>query len=287
MSRCRVCQSEKVRTIFSIHGYEYLRCCFCHLTWTDPIPSNSDIIRYYTTQYANGNYKVAFDYESERKAVYGRYLSRLIKFTGTRLEGSRVLDIGCFTGVSLEILRDLGCTPYGVEFQKEAARIAESRNAGEVFGCDVNDLPQTKPFDVVTATDVIEHLSDPWASLSSIWRVMKPGGLLLITTPNGSSKLATLLGKNWPSYTPIHHIYIFSSRNVSLFLNTGRFRMLYLSPLLKTYSVGYIKSILPAFNPRIGRIVKGIVDFFPSRFQDIRLPFYGGEMFVIAERLVA
>jgi SAM-dependent methyltransferase len=96
-----------------------------------------------------------------------------------------ILDVGTGTGANLRLLRDLGfARVVGVDFSAEAIRFCAEKGLGSVQPGDVCALPfADRRFDLVFATDVIEHVEDDLAALREIRRVLRPGGHLLLTVP--------------------------------------------------------------------------------------------------------
>jgi SAM-dependent methyltransferase len=96
-----------------------------------------------------------------------------------------ILDVGTGTGANLRLLRDLGFERVtGVDFSAEAIRFCAEKGLGEVRPGNVCAMPFADgAFDLVFATDVIEHVQDDLAALQEIRRVLKPGGRALLTVP--------------------------------------------------------------------------------------------------------
>ena len=96
-----------------------------------------------------------------------------------------VLDIGTGTGTNLKMLRDLGYAEVsGLDRSPAAIAYCESRGLGAVRQGDVCALPfEADSFDLVLATDVIEHVDDDGQALQEIHRVLAPGGRAIITVP--------------------------------------------------------------------------------------------------------
>lgn len=107
--------------------------------------------------------------------------------------GGRVLDVGCGTGFLLERLAARGFSGLGIDLSPES--IAHTRKRLEVLGvADRLDArvgsayePPEGPFDLITLTDVLEHLEDPRACLAALRPQLAPGGLVVINTPNRRS----------------------------------------------------------------------------------------------------
>lgn len=98
---------------------------------------------------------------------------------------SNILDVGTSTGTNLRMLRELNYTKYvGLDFSHDAIRFCREKGLGEVVKGDIKKLPfPDEVFDLVLATDIIEHIDDDAKAVSEISRVLKTDGHALITVP--------------------------------------------------------------------------------------------------------
>lgn len=113
-----------------------------------------------------------------------RLFAREIDKTGLP-RTSRVLDVGTSTGANLRLLRDLGFHAVdGLDFSNEAIRYCRERGLGLVQYGDVCSMPfADESFDLLLATDIIEHVDDDAKALGEIARVLRAGGKTLIVVP--------------------------------------------------------------------------------------------------------
>jgi len=137
---------------------------------------------------------------------------------------NRLLDIGCGAGSLLEAARRAGWEAHGTEVSRPA--VEHARRAGfEVFCGDLSAAPFPEGhFDVVTASEILEHLDDPRAMLREVARVLRPGGLFWATTPHGRGISAKVLGLNWSIVVPPDHLHLFSLKGVRRLLEAAGFR---------------------------------------------------------------
>jgi SAM-dependent methyltransferase len=97
-------------------------------------------------------------------------------------------------------------------------------DAGQAMGLDIRGgeldelaLPDSG-FDVVSMIEVVEHVPDPNALLASARRLLRPGGMLYLTTPNGRGISARVLGVRWSVLSPPEHLQLFSIRGLRIVL---------------------------------------------------------------------
>jgi len=134
----------------------------------------------------DAEYKKMFDLESyywwfvARRKLVSSMLFGLVKSPAER---TTILDVGCGTGLNVSVFSKFGQV-YGADSSLEALALAQSRGVKNVVLTDVEmlDFPDEK-FDIVTALDVLEHTDNDQAALREMWRVLKPGGKLVVTVP--------------------------------------------------------------------------------------------------------
>jgi len=102
-----------------------------------------------------------------------------------RLDGLRLLDVGCGTGFVLAALEAAGLEATGIDMHATSLRLARTRVRGPLFLSSATDLPFFPDFDVVTLLDVIEHVEDDAAVLREAQRVLQPEGAVVISVPAG------------------------------------------------------------------------------------------------------
>jgi 2-polyprenyl-3-methyl-5-hydroxy-6-metoxy-1,4-benzoquinol methylase len=116
--------------------------------------------------------------------------------------GDRLLDFGCGTGDFIEIVKDRFKEIVGIDISRYAVQLCRekfynSKNIIIVHGSH-EDLKKLGYFDCITALDVLEHLEYSYmlTVLREFFSIIKPGGRLIITTPNWYDKIFRILDKN-------------------------------------------------------------------------------------------
>jgi len=109
----------------------------------------------------------------------------------SKYEFERILDVGCGDG-NFSMLIGEACRAkevYGIEISEEGAEMAR-KNGVKCYQLDVDqeDFPfEDNFFDAVTALELIEHLFDPDHFLDEVYRVLRPEGIFVLSTPNLAS----------------------------------------------------------------------------------------------------
>lgn len=94
-----------------------------------------------------------------------------------------ILDAGCGTGGTMDYLRPLGSV-YGADLSLDALQFCRSRGHQALLQCRAESIAaRGDSFDVVVASDLLEHLPDDAAGVQEAFRVTKPGGIVVITVP--------------------------------------------------------------------------------------------------------
>jgi len=133
----------------------------------------------------------------------------------TRAEGGRLLDVGCGDGSYMKRMRDLGWRVQGIDPDRRAVEVARMRFALEVEEAPFEEhrFPENS-FDAVVAGHVIEHVRDPLAFFRECRRILRPGGRLVVLTPNYLGLQRRWLGRLWIGLDCPRHLYLFSRRSL-------------------------------------------------------------------------
>jgi 2-polyprenyl-3-methyl-5-hydroxy-6-metoxy-1,4-benzoquinol methylase len=126
--------------------------------------------------------------------------------------GGRLLEVGCGNGRQLERLAQAGWQVEGIDFDEHAAsaarRLGIPVRVGELSSADYAD----DQFDAIILSHVIEHVEDPVRLLAECRRILKPGGQLILATPNANALGHRWYGRAWLGLEPPRHLVVFTPR---------------------------------------------------------------------------
>jgi len=195
----------------------YALCYDCRALFMNPMPRPEDIWRFYPPSeeyYAHRSDVVPRTYRmlahsSGRNSLAGKAVRNtffpLVPFEPP----GRVLDYGCGAGHFLDAMRLLGWETWGVEPARDAAQLAARSH--EVLCGTAADSWQQLPgeYDLITMFQVLEHITDPVDVLRILLKLLRPGGRLVLSTPNSASWLAHAAGSLWRGLECPRHVCLF------------------------------------------------------------------------------
>jgi SAM-dependent methyltransferase len=133
-----------------------------------------------------------------------------LMFMGDRPPAA-LLDVGCGHGTFLAAMAERGWQVAGVDFDPAAVEAARSVHGLDVLVGTVDTMVERgTSFDVVTASHVVEHVPDPVEFLAQCRRLLRPGGRVVLKTPNADSFGSRRYGRAWRGLEPPRHLHIFT-----------------------------------------------------------------------------
>src|SRR5579859_549212 len=237
---CPVCSSRDRRKLFTIYDDRYgqpdlytvlecQRCKACYLREAIVPDQISGLYEKYYGYSSNGPSSTmlrrsSFPWHSlsfvrrleigkQWEAWYG-YWTRNRALDWQIVNGERVLDVGCGYGHTAKHVVARGAHWTGLEVDIEACQAIRGRGLECIHGLiETADLPN-EAYDVLIASQVIEHSSEPRTFMKNCARVLRPGGRLFLNTPNSSSRYRLAYGQAWIHWFVPYHQVLFSPQSL-------------------------------------------------------------------------
>ena len=264
---------EGIDTIYMLPGGKYgrhVQCRNCHLIYVNPIEKASKI---------NGDYsqRGSADASIIRRSRLHATKSQ-VQLIKKHNNGANLLDIGCGEGFFLSNASKAGYNAKGIELSQDAVAYAKKE-----FRLDIETKPLEElqfpenHFDVVTLWVVLEHVPYPLTILKEVHRILRPGGLLAVSTPDIGSPLAKILRKKWWEIRRLH-VNQFTTKTLTDVVKSAEFKtvssvcyresisLLYLLiPILKYLKMyGKVRTFLYS-ESTLGKIMNKVIVIYPSK----------------------
>jgi len=222
------------------------------------------------------------DYLQQRKSLiargrrYARLATRLLGGPGT------LLDIGAAAGFTMTGCRDAGWDVEGIEpnlMMVEHGRNAEALNV--YHGC-IDDIEFRKEYDCVLLLQVLEHMSDPLATVRRILALLKPDGIVIVETWNRNSWPAKLLKKRWHQCNPPSVVHWFSPKSLTKLFYRQGFQLVTMGRPFKTTPLSNAIALLASKFPYMSTL--GLTELRSSWLKRVSVPYPPLDVFWSAYR---
>lgn len=226
--QCRCCRSAYLnpRPSLKTIGLAY-KNYFTHELYPNTQDSNTSFISYIKKCIKNAYLEERFGVTLYPKFPFGLYFMYLFPNSKLRFDrsvrhlsrssnGAKVLDIGCGNGEFVRFASSLGWDAQGMDPDPNAVAVARKAGLTVTEGGFPNINMPDMQFDVVTLSNVIEHVHDPVHALREVYRILKPSGRIWISTPNIDSAGHHIFRSNWRGIEPPRHLVIFNASSLIL-----------------------------------------------------------------------
>lgn len=194
---CPVCQSQDCTYVSPTKDRYQLRLCAnCGLAYTDPVPSEEELIEYYQ----------GYQFQAPNLAELAQHQAAIEQslrhFLGPLRSGEPFLDYGGGCGIYAATAQRQGCPTTLYEVDEAAIKTARE----ELHLSDIHTSTEGLPdghYAYITCIHVIEHVPDLSAVMKELWRLLAPGGQILLATPHAHG---------WEKYARWQHLRFYYRR---------------------------------------------------------------------------
>jgi SAM-dependent methyltransferase len=203
--------------------FDYHRCPACGLILLSPVPD--DLSPYYPPDYYPMPHSVTELLERARTEAYK------LEIILSHVRFGRLLEVGPAYGGFACLAKEAGFEVVTVEMDSRCCRFLEDTlGVRAIHSVDVESaVAPLDPLDVAALWHVVEHLRAPWSALEAIARKVRPGGILVIATPNPLAWQFRVLGRRWPHVDAPRHLFLIPPAALSEFLHRVGYRVVSLT----------------------------------------------------------
>jgi 2-polyprenyl-3-methyl-5-hydroxy-6-metoxy-1,4-benzoquinol methylase len=210
---CPICKSSSYSPIKNYEIHDLVKCNNCECIFTGYTPTSENLFKYYSN-YGEDHYVSPITIQ--------RYHEVLDKFEKYR-KNNNLLDLGSGFGHFLQEAKKRGWNVYGSDIAHN--RVDASKNKGLITHAGVLDPKNYNNdfFDVITAFEVIEHLSNPLDEVLKIKKILRKGGAFFCTTPNFNSLMRFYLKNRYNILSYPEHLIYFTPKTLEYLFESNGF----------------------------------------------------------------
>lgn len=230
-NKCLLCErNTRFRLVEESKGYLIYACPLCGGQFVSPMKA-PDYNLLYKEEIGGFSYKKHTSLSPERYLALFSSASYLVRIKIVlsllkkyNIQG-KLLDIGSSQGVFCRLVSDTaGLEVFAIDPSDEAIKFAREKfHIKNAFTCSIRAIPRfLSDFDVITALEVIEHIEEPNFLLNKAFELLKPGGYLILSTPNNEN-VGVMMGRREAGDYPPHHLSRYCRKTLRYMLNHSGF----------------------------------------------------------------
>ena len=204
---CPACRSKKSRRLFSKEGGTYVKCDKCAMVFLNPVLKDDVLSDFY-----RNNHTVQAQIVESDMSFYSNLYNKGLDVIESALRAKRanphVLDIGCSSGVFLDVAKQRGWSTTGLELNLQEAELAKAKGH-RVLTELLQQAPLKADFNAITMWDVFEHIKDGASYLKMMKRLLKPGGIIFMQIPSSASLAARVLQEKCNMFDGMEHVNLY------------------------------------------------------------------------------
>lgn len=237
---CPICRSKETSNFAKKNGYDFYRCINCKTIFLPSLPSQNELNTYYTKQFS---YPDGLHNETiirKRSKIIIKKIKRLVPQSVT------LSDVGSGYGFFIDEANKAGYEAIGIEPSLKMTAYSNKNYLTKTYAGELKEFIKSKKkqFDIVTCIHVIEHVSSPKEFISLLFKLVKPGGLLYIETPNSDSHLLYAEKEKYTFLIPPDHLWLFSKKSIQNLLPKNTQAICVNTYSYPEHFMGIVKAIL-------------------------------------------
>ena len=242
---CPACFSNAERMLFWKSGGRYVACNKCSMVYLNPVFKDDVLEEYYRNNHQLQGETVANDLEFYT-ALYSKGLNLITKSSPNL--GS-ILDVGCSTGIFLDIAKNCGWQTFGLELNRKEAEVArfKSHLVEEEM---INSATFDDKFSVITLWDVFEHIKDGFQFLNDAKKLLREGGIVFIQSPSRDSLAAKIMQSACNMFDGLEHVNLYGLESLTELAKSAGYKIESYETVIS--EIGVINNYLEYYDPYLG-----------------------------------
>jgi SAM-dependent methyltransferase len=230
---------------FRKDGFDVVRCPVCGLLFRALLPRKEELEAIYDASYffstAGDTHGQGYsDYVAEEELHREVAARRLEALAGKQAPGV-LLDVGAAAGLFVDEAQRRGWDARGIDIAPAMVEWGRENLGVRLELASLGDAPvEPGTLDVVTMWDYIEHSIEPVADLLRAHELLRPGGVLALSTGDAASLIARISGSRWHLLTPRHHNFFFTVPTLCRLLDRTGFDVVEAAHPGARYSLRYL-----------------------------------------------
>lgn len=257
---CPVCGSKNEAEVFLKEGGRYVKCSDCKMVYLNPVFNNEALKDYYEQNHAFQSEIV----ENDSEFYISLYSKGVANIKKVNPNAQNILDIGCSSGVFLDVAKAHGLHTFGIELNKSEYEFAKKKGH-EVYNELLENISFSQKFDAISMWDVFEHLKDGEKYLNLIKSLLNKNGVIFLQIPSSDSLAAKILQEKCNMFDGLEHVNLYGVQTIKKLAQKCGLKVYDIQSVIS--EIGVINNYLDYEDPYLGNTInkENILNFIDEK----------------------
>ncbi len=243
---CPVCGSHNELEMFYKEGGRYVKCQDCDMVYINPVFKDFALKDYYEQNHSVQSEIVETDIDEFYVNIYTQGITAI---KAVNKNASKILDVGCSSGVFLDVAKSNNLDTYGVELNKTEYLYAQKKGH-TVYNDLLQNVSFNEKFDAITMWDVFEHLKDGEFYLNIMKNLISENGVIFLQVPSSDSLAAKILQEKCNMFDGLEHVNLYGVETIKQLADKCGLKVLNIGTVIS--EIGVINNYLNYEDPYLG-----------------------------------
>lgn len=256
---CPACKKKENKKLFKKSGGQYVKCTSCDMVYLNPVFTDEALVQYYTNNEVEQGTVVADD-----MSFYNELYSQGLSSADQKTDRGNLLDIGCSTGIFLDLARKKGWNTFGLELNKIEFSLAKEKKHN-VLNILLEDAKFNEKFNIISLWDVFEHIKDGDKTLKLMKDLLTDDGVILMQIPSRDSLAARIMQEKCNMFDGLEHVNLYGVNSLKILVNNNGLEILDIQSVIP--ELGVLNNYLNYEDPYKGNCnnFNSVLDLFSDK----------------------
>jgi len=275
---CPVCNGNEYVTMFNKAGGTYVKCSACTMVYLNPVFSDDSLKDYYQNNHTEQSEVVESDQDNFYVQLYNQGLNSILQ---SKPDARSIIDIGCSSGVFLDVVNQKNIKTFGVELNRAEYLFAQKKGH-QVYNDLLEHIEFENKFDAISMWDVFEHLKDGRFYLNLLKDMLTDDGVVFLQIPSADALAAKVLREKCNMFDGLEHVNLYGVSTIKTLAATCGFEVVSIRSVIA--EIGVINNYLNYEDPYLGSTTNK--EFIPNVINEKQLheSFLGYKLQVVLKK---
>lgn len=254
---CPVCSQGEYIALFAKEGGQYVKCANCGMVYINPVFTDQALNDYYDKNHSV-QAELVEDGDPFYEKLYNKGLDSIEKYSSK----GNILDIGCSSGIFLDIARERTWKTWGVELNVQEYSMACKRGH-QVYNQLLGKIKFETRFNAITLWDVFEHIKDGAFYLNMMKKMLFEKGVIFLQIPSADALAARILQEKCNMFDGLEHVNLYGVNTIKQLADKCGLKILDIRTVIS--EIGVINNYLNYEDPYLGSVdnktnIPGLID---------------------------